>query len=35
MYQNNTDTVAYVPTANTSHNKAELKFGHNTPRVFG
>src|SRR5438128_348408 len=28
MYQNSTETVAYVETANTSHNSGEKKFGH-------
>ena len=29
-YQNSNETVKYVPTAKTSHNKALLKFGHIT-----
>ena len=28
MYQNNSDTVKYVLTANTSHSSGLLKFGH-------
>ena len=28
-YQNSADTVAYVLTANTSHNSGLRKFGHN------
>src|SRR5438128_12025045 len=33
-YQNNSDTVAYVDTANTSHTSGLLNCGH-TPIVFG
>jgi hypothetical protein len=31
MYQNTNETEKYVEIAKTSHNKGELKFGHNDP----
>ena len=35
MYQNTSETVKYVLTANTSQTRGELKLTHNEPNSFG